>query len=164
MNRRQFTQRLAAVAAAPLVPTGLASSAVAGTAQVSQKHQWAAFIARIHNKASPAMLKRHLSLSDGEATQVFNALVKDQIISRPNQMGISHAMNPFKRDFGTGLAPTPQAAFKPKVQEAAQKLDQAMDDLDQFVDSDSVTVNQDTPKCEDDTFQDSADGPAKITP
>jgi len=138
MNRRQFTQRLAAVATAPLVPASLAKSAVAGTAQASQKHQWAAFIARIHDKASPAMLKRHLSLTDSEAAQVFNNLVKDQIVSRPNEMGFSHAMNPFKRDFGTGLVPAPQSAFKPKVKEVVNKMEQALDKFDEFADGDQV--------------------------
>ena len=71
MNRRQFTQRLAALGAVPVMPAGLATAATsampATAASVGQPYLWAAFVARIHDKASVQMFKRQLSLTDEKA-------------------------------------------------------------------------------------------------
>jgi hypothetical protein len=165
MNRRQFTQSLAALAATPALPAQLASAATtvpAATASMGQPYLWAAFISRIHDKSSVQMLKRHLSLTDETATQVYKSLINDGVISAPNAQGVSHAMNPFKRNFATSMASNPQSAFKQKVEEG---LDRLLDDepkLDLKAADDSEPVNPDSPECEDesDILENPANSPA----
>ena len=168
MNRRQFTQRLAAVAATPMLPTGIASAAtvapVTTTASAGQPYIWASLIARIHDKASVQMFKRQLSLTDDAATQVYNSLMSDGVISAPNAQGVSHAMNPFKRNFASSIGSTPQSSFKQKINDG---LDRILDD-DQLEEStkprdDSEPVNPDSPKCqnESDLHENSAQCPAE---
>ena len=169
MNRRQFTQRLAALAATPALPAGIATaatSAPAATATATQPYMWAAFVARVHDKASVQMFKRQLSLTDETATQVYNSLLNDGIISAPNAQGVSHAMNPFKRNFATSMASNPQSAFKQKLEEG---LDRLLDDepkLDVKAGGDSEPVNPDSPKCEDESviLENPAIGPAPDNP
>ena len=151
MNRRQFTQRLAALATTPAIPTGLATAATpapVAAASVGQPYMWAAFIARVHDKASVQMFKRQLSLTDETAAQVYNSLLHDGIISAPNAHGISNAMNPFKRNFSTSLASSPQSSFVRKVEES---VDQLLNDdemvAQQKADDDSEPVNPDSPDC-----------------
>tara|TARA_R110002096_G_scaffold119038_4_gene257763 strand:+ start:12259 stop:12777 length:519 start_codon:yes stop_codon:yes gene_type:complete len=171
MNRRQFTQRLAALAAAPALPAGLASKVMATPiVKNNQAQLWATFVARIHDKASPQMFKRQLSLSDEQARDVFNTLVKDKVLSAPNAQGVSHAMNPFKRNLSTGLASSPQSAFKPKPEKAVENRIKDMldsDDTEKNHNStdDSDPVNQMTPQCVDDTEPNIIpdDDPAPIT-
>lgn len=173
MNRRQFTQRLAAIAATPAMPAGMIGSTAAAAAarplhQFQHPYSWAAFISRIHDKASPQMFKRHLALDDDTAKKVFDTLVRENVISAPNAMGLSHAMNPFKRNFGASIGASPQSAFKAKVDDT---LDKAKDALDEFLDdapatdADSEPVNLDSSKYEDepDTCENSSDCPSDIT-
>jgi hypothetical protein len=155
MNRRQFTQRLAALAATPVLPTSLATVAKAAPAvatSMEQPYLWASFVARIHDKASVSMLKRQLSLTDETAVQVYNSLVNDGVISAPNAQGISHAMNPFKRNFATSMASNPQSAYKQRAEEG---LDRLLGDEDAELrvkdDDDSEPVNSDSPECEDES-------------
>jgi hypothetical protein len=154
MNRRQFTQRLAAIAATPILPASITSVTMATPAAASagQPYLWAALVARIHDKASVQMFKRQLSLTDETATQVYNTLLNDGVISAPNAQGVSHAMNPFKRNFATSIGSTPQSSFKQKIQEG---LDHVLDD-DQSEPQikehdDSVPVNPDSPECHDES-------------
>lgn len=153
MNRRQFTQRLAALTAAPLIPVPLAAKAATPLATNNQHHLWATFIARIHDKASPQMFKRQLSLTDDQAQSVFNDLVQQKVLSVPNASGISNAMNPFKRNFTSGLASSPQSAFQSsdenKIIDKAKKLLDTEADVE--LENDSDTVNHDTSQCQDES-------------
>jgi hypothetical protein len=154
MNRRQFTQSLAALAATPALPARLATAATtvpAATASMGQPYLWAAFISRIHDKSSVQMLKRHLSLTDETATQVYKALINDGVITAPNPQGVSHAMNPFKRNFATSMASNPQSAFKQKVEEGLDRLLDDEPNLDIKAEDDSEPVNPDSPECEDES-------------
>ena len=152
MNRRQFTQRLAALAATPALPASLATAATSATptaaASAGQPHLWAAFVARVHDKASVQMFKRQLSLTDEVATQVYDTLLKDGIISMPNAQGVSHAMNPFKRNFTTGLASTPQSSFARKVERG---VDQFLNEDQVKLENDSEPVNPVSPEYEDES-------------
>jgi hypothetical protein len=156
MNRRQFTQRITALAAVPLMPAGMVTKAAATATPVaanSNHHMWATFIARVHDKASPEMIKRTLSISNEQAEGVFRDLVRDKILSTPNSAGVSHAMNPFKREFSAGLS-SPQSAFQPKpesaLKERAEKLMEPESNEDtQQISDDSDTVNHHTPECSD---------------
>ena len=71
MNRRQFTQRLTALGAVPVMPAGLTAAATSAmpamAASVGQPYLWATFVAHIHDKASVQMFKHQLSLTDEKA-------------------------------------------------------------------------------------------------
>lgn len=149
MNRRQFSQRLSALFAAPLIPkVALAAPALAAT-NTQQPYYWASFIARIHNKASPALFQRHLSLDAETANQIYRALIKDNVISPPNVHGVSNALNPFARN---GISATTSNAFKPKIETASEttRLDKDLEKSD-LSDDDSDVVNQDTRQIQDET-------------
>jgi len=158
MNRRQFTQRVAALATTPFVP-----ATILPVLHIGQPYLWAAFIARIHDKASISMFKRHFSLTDEKATQVYNALVSDGTISPPNAQGISHAMNPFKRNFAASMVSAPQSAFKNKLK---NELNQLIEEGPSEVLDDSEPVNPVSPECEHepDILQNPADCVTKISP
>jgi hypothetical protein len=101
MNRRQFTQRLGAIFAATTLPVP-ALAKVASVAppmhQFQHPYNWAAFIARVHDTASPAMFKRHLCISDEKAAEVFDVLLRENVIAAPNAMGVSKCLEPFSRN------------------------------------------------------------------
>ena len=166
MNRRQFTQRLAALGAVPVMPAGLATAATsampATAASVGQPYLWAAFVARIHDKASVQMFKRQLSLTDEKAAQVYNTLLNDGVISVPNAQGVSHAMNPFKRNFATGMASTTQSSVKSKIEDGYDRLleDDQQEPVAKVVE-DSEPVNSVSPECEDES--DILENPAQRT-
>jgi hypothetical protein len=169
MNRRQFTQRLAALASVPAMPAGLVTAATTGVpataASVGQPYLWAAFVARIHDKASVQMFKRQLSLTDETATQVYNTLLNDGVISAPNAQGVSHAMNPFKRNFTTGMATAPQTSLKDMVEDGLDRLleDDQSDHIEK-AEQDSDAVNSVSSICEDepDICENPAKRPAQI--
>jgi hypothetical protein len=173
MNRRQFTQRLAALATTPALPAGMIGSAVSAGAtrplhQFQHPYSWAAFISRIHDKASPQMFKRHLALDDETAKRVFDTLVRENVISAPNAMGLSHAMNPFKRSFGASIGASPQTAFKARVEDTVDKAKDALDEFLEETDTpalDSEPVNLDSSKYEDepDTCENFQQCPSEIS-
>ena len=167
MNRRQFTQRLAALAATPLLPGSTLAKAAAPAAApmhaFTHPYSWAAFVSRIHNKASPDMFKRQLSLSDEMAKQVYDTLIKENVITAPNAVGISQATQPFRRDISAIQNLQPEKAFDKKPAELKAKRGETLDeerqdttpevektDEDIKLEADSETVNQETTELEDD--------------
>lgn len=104
MNRRQFTKGLTTLAASPLMPLSAIGAASAETVllhQSVQPYNWAAFIARVHNKASVKMFKRHLNLDDDQAHDVLKVLLREKVIAAPNPQGISQCAEPFVRGIST---------------------------------------------------------------
>ncbi|MEP3785399.1 hypothetical protein [Ascidiaceihabitans sp.] len=87
MKRRTFLTTLTALAAAPALPTAAASS-------VSAKHlATAKLLARCHDRASPEMLKRLMQLDTQTATNIYQALQNQNIVTSGLD-GIARATNP----------------------------------------------------------------------
>lgn len=108
MKRRRFLQGLTAAASLPALPlpaatvfggaTGAAgaSGAAAATGVAgAQTYLWAEFVARVHDRASPAMLERLLKIDAGTARRVYGELLRDNIITAPDAFGLSRATNPY---------------------------------------------------------------------
>ena len=86
MNRRQFTQRLAALFAAPALPaptiaSSSATSATAGAIPAGALH-WARYLQDLHATCTPSMLKSLLSLSDHAAQSLHRQLVTQGVIGQ----------------------------------------------------------------------------------
>ncbi|PIB24164.1 hypothetical protein BFP76_02735 [Amylibacter kogurei] len=150
MNRRQFTQSLAALISAPAIP----SAALAKTATTTPLHMfqhpysWAAFTARIHDKASPAMFKRQLALSDEMAQHVYDVLLKENVITLPDAMGVSKTLQPFgrsaKRVAHMATQQLEQGSTNSKLRDGVDKI--LNDDSSEIESDDSNSVNHQVTK------------------
>ncbi len=151
MNRRQFTQSLAALAAAPTLPAGALAKAAPAVHLSQPPYCWAAFIARVHDKASPAMFKRQLGLSDDMAQNVFDTLLRERVITRPNAMGISQTVTPFKRsvDQMIRFQGRQTSTIKPDQAPKAAKSNPTVK-TDKHLLDDSNSINQEVAKVSDD--------------
>jgi len=152
MNRRQFTSGLATVAALPKLPLPAAGAVSAQPLHMYKPpYVWAAFIARVHDKASPATLKRHLNLSDADAKHVFDTLLKEGVLTAPNTAGVSTPLAPFKRSVDQMIrfqtASTQAAHPAAEKSRPAELWDQLTNETDQ---TDLNLVNQDLPPSPDD--------------
>ncbi|GHA52448.1 hypothetical protein GCM10008927_17380 [Amylibacter ulvae] len=146
MNRRQFTQSLAALISAPAIP----AAALAKTATTTPLHMfqhpysWAAFTARIHDKASPAMFKRQLALTDEMAQHVYDVLLKENVITMPDALGVSKTLKPFGRSAervaNLYSQNTDQASLKSNLRERAEKMLND-DEAGEIESNDSNSVN-----------------------
>lgn len=164
MNRRQFTQGLAALATTPALPAKtLAGAATAAKAaiplhQYQHPYSWAAFVARIHDKASPEMFARQLSLSDKMAREVYDTLLREKVIGLPDAAGISRAFNPFRQSpeqvlqFQAQTAEqAPQSAHKTPEADQTEPEQQTEPAPEPEDTDDSPVVNQEVAPSDDDT-------------
>lgn len=132
MKRRTFLQGLSAAATAPLIPAGaLAQGARSAgmAAAATQPYLWAEFVARVHDRASPAIFERLLKLDSDTARRVYAELLRDKVLTAPDAFGLSRAANPYPQvhvSAGIGNGPTtpevktrmPEPDLKaPRVQE-----------------------------------------------
>jgi hypothetical protein len=159
MNRRQFTQRLAAILSAPAMPmAGLAKAApVAGTAAAAgTMYMWSAFISRAHNKCTPGMLMRLLKLEQAEADEIYSQLIADEIITPADAFGLSQAVKPLYPELTPGIGTMTRATSpnSDSVKRVARKL--MREDADDPVE-DSPTVNQDKAELGDEPHDELSD-------
>tara|TARA_R110002096_G_scaffold139147_6_gene293342 strand:- start:20227 stop:20748 length:522 start_codon:yes stop_codon:yes gene_type:complete len=91
MNRRFFTFGLGALMGAPKV--GLAGITPMSSATASHM-KLATMISRAHDYCSPEFLMRHLKVDKGIAAQVQQALIQNNVITRPSATGFSYAVDP----------------------------------------------------------------------
>ncbi len=87
MNRRQFSQRLAALIATPALParTAVAATgpaAATGVVVPAGAYGWAEYLMKLHQTCTPAMLKSILNVSDHAARSLHAELVRQGVISR----------------------------------------------------------------------------------
>ena len=89
-------------------------------------------------------------------------MLNDGVISAPNARGVSHDMNPFKRNFTTGMASAPQSSLKSKIEDGYDRLleDDQQEPVAKVVE-DSEPVNSVSPECEDES--DILENPAQRT-
>lgn len=145
MNRREFTRNLAAAAALPALPAkALGLPAAAAPVALSQHpYNWAAFIARVHDTASPRMFQRYLRVSDDMSHQICSVLQSQGVITAPNAAGISRAMSPFSRNPShigmtkSAFEPTPNQP-KPDSPSINQEMSDVMDDQPHTVSEDQA--------------------------
>lgn len=145
MNRREFTKSLGALAASPVLPM---KALAAGAASVRPLHQyqhpycWAAFLARVHNRASPAMFQRHFNLSPEMAQHVMGVLEAEEVIVSGGLGKPYSVVTPFHR------SQQALASFKVQITQpdAAPNVDAA-----ETTQPDSPTVNQRLQVSEDDS-------------
>ena len=91
MNRRQFTTRLAALFATPVVPAGAVSAAVSApvAAPVSISagaSSWASYLMAMHKTCTPTMLKSVLNISPEAAETIHGNMVSQGIIKDGNRV------------------------------------------------------------------------------
>lgn len=124
MNRRDFTKRLMALAAAPLAPALPAAAATTATGTLSgsalMHYPWAARFARVHDACSPQKLARAFNLSPETAAELFAKLQIDGVISAPGITGIARAVNPIDWDaqFSTSPAQAARSAVTKRLGKA----------------------------------------------
>ncbi len=100
MNRREFTKGLAAAGLAPALPLpSIAKAAPAAMAAKDPMYFWASFVTRVHNKCSPAMLTRLLSLEPEHSAKLFSQLMADGAVTAPDIYGLSKSTNPLYPEY-----------------------------------------------------------------
>ena len=115
MNRRDFTKRMAALAAVPAFPTTLsAGTAQAATAARHPAHLAASVMARVENKCSPGLLARRFGLDSDTAQTLFTSLQREGIVSASNANGVATAINPFRSTLTKGTANLLPKSLRPK--------------------------------------------------
>lgn len=102
MNRRQFTQRLAAVAALPSVPIPATATPIASANTVTygmNPYVWAKYTARINKHLSPELLQTALGFGRTESANMMTRLVKERVLSPPNALGVCQTSTEYLRSF-----------------------------------------------------------------
>jgi hypothetical protein len=95
MKRRTFIRNAAALAATPALP----AKVFAGTSGVSAAiYAKAVHYAKLWDTSVPEMYTSALGLDETQAHSVFNRLVTDNIIGRPNGVGMGQAVLPYYKD------------------------------------------------------------------
>jgi hypothetical protein len=155
MNRRQFTHRLSALFATPLLPTpalaGIASPIAAAARPLHHfkyPYAWAAFTARAHGKASPEMFEKLLGLPTNQAKEAYAVLMRENVLSAPNALGISRALNPINKSHSELVKLNAQKRI-----ERALKLEQDILEQEETseAENDSPSVNRDRAELMDET-------------
>ena len=165
MNRRQFSQILSAFVATPLAPVKAlvpAAGAIRPLHTYQHPYCWAAFLARVHNRASPAMFQRHFNLSPAEAEDVMQVLVREDVVSMAGSSGVFNVTAPFRRSVHT------INAFKTKLGNSAPQPSGQHGDVkirnNEAVDSPSLNqrlqISEDAREPSQDTTRDAAQNDA----
>ncbi|MEL6504329.1 MAG: hypothetical protein AAFQ10_07705 [Pseudomonadota bacterium] len=138
MNRRRFLQSLAALSAAPALPTMPAFAVPLPVTVNPATYRWAETIVRAHNSCNVAMLQRHLRIDLAAAEALKDQLLRNGIISaQANGYGIHKAVKPLFE----GAFPKPSVSFDELAEKAMRQLDRVMND-------DGEPNFEDEPGCE----------------
>ena len=153
MNRRQFTQRLSALFVSPLLPapalsaiTSSLSAAARPLHNFKHPYAWAAFTARLHGKASPEMFEKQMGLSVEDAKKAYNVLIHENVVSMPNALGISRALNPINNT----QAELVEINAKKRIQQALKREQELLKAETTEGEDDSPSVNHDLANSQDD--------------
>jgi hypothetical protein len=92
MKRREFIRNIAAVAATPALPIKVFAGNSAISAAVYAK---AVHYAKLWNTSVPEMYTSALGLSHEDAQSVFDRLVSERILEKPDIIGIGKAAFPY---------------------------------------------------------------------
>ncbi len=85
MNRRQFTARLAALAAAPALPVKVLASA--GTTIPNPARFWAIYMSHLHGTCPPVSLAKVTGVSPSIARGYLSRLVAEGVLTPSNVLG-----------------------------------------------------------------------------
>ncbi|GHA52461.1 hypothetical protein GCM10008927_17410 [Amylibacter ulvae] len=128
MNRRQFSQSIAALFAAPALPTAALATPVAQTAVPSMAYCWADYLTRMHKVCSPQMLAPFLRIDQSTAKLIHAQLIAENYLTasgaaHPNLVArqpksIPHAasktVEPKQQAKRTNTTNTPQPHEQPR--------------------------------------------------
>ncbi len=128
MNRREFTFRMAAVAATPALPVPALAANFEPSKRATQVYRWAEVISRSHNKCSPEMLQRLLKI-DGTVANELQRMLLDKGVITNAVNGISMATKPLNTNC------VPKQALKPT--NINQSIRKAVDVVEKH-----VTINE----------------------
>lgn len=80
MNRRQFTQSLAALFATPALPAASLATTPTGAAPASA-YFWADYMTRMHNRCTPDMLAPFFKADKALAKTIHSQLVAENVLT-----------------------------------------------------------------------------------
>lgn len=123
MNRRQFAASLGVVAALPLMPLPLKTATVASAELPPAAYAWAHFFARAQPSMSAAKLARFLKVDGSVASQLFNQLITDGVLSAPSAIGTARAVQPVQNPTQTSLTQRLQKVAKSLVKDDTSGLE-----------------------------------------
>lgn len=123
MNRRDFTRSLAAFGLAPLVPVAsltkslpAAAAAVGSGTELTFINAWSAHYVRKTGSCSPDQLAKHFGLVPETAKIVTNGLIEKGVLTTPNALGVSRAVNPLPTVLAKATKPSPSKMLE-RIQE-----------------------------------------------
>lgn len=130
MNRREFTQGLAAVAATPALPlkaiaagSSTASAAVATAGNFTPyAYTCAVHYAQMMGRASPEILVKEFGIPASSARAITARLIKKGILLAPNAIGVSRAAQAIAPAAKPVVPTLPKAAKPPEMAKLAKEL------------------------------------------
>ena len=127
MNRRQFTQSLAALFATPAMPAVSLAATPTGAVPASA-YFWADYMTRMHNRCTPDMLAPFFKADETLAKTIHSLLVSENVLTasghaHPNLLAKQPAKTFGQRNFNRPHSQTENAATKAKsTMEQAPKI------------------------------------------
>lgn len=137
MNRREFTFRLSALAAAPALPVPAMASGFEASEKAKSIYKWAEVISRTHNKCSKDMLMRLLKVDASIANDLQHMLLNRGVITQAVN-GVSMAVKPLNTNCipKQALKPTNIKALAEKTQDhLTAKLKETIEDAENTPDT-----------------------------
>jgi len=113
MNRRQFTQSLAALFATPALPAVTLAAAPTATAPAAA-YFWADYMTRLHSRCTPDMLAPFFRADKTLAKTIHSQLVADNVLTASGHAHPNLLAKQPQKTFGQNSAKRPQS--KPETQ------------------------------------------------